>query len=448
MFRSLYLRNQSMLIYLAVHVGLGLAFAAFKGMVIYWFLVALVMGIVEILSSGNRNEEAIWWAAYISGLEIFLRMTGQNIFWESGKYAVIILLAMGLIVSYRNTRGIYGIYFLLLLPSIFFTSYPDWTEARKMISFNLSGPLCLAVTGIYFYKRRITGKQFIQAVRILVLPVVTMVMYIFVVTPDFSSIEFGSESVFEVSGGYGPNQVSLVLGVCIYFIIALRFYNISFSGNRWVDYGLVAVFLFRGLITFSRGGILGAGIAIAVLLFLNMVSRKSSKGLNAWYFGSVIILMTWLIWSYTNSLTQQALEFRYKGVNIKTGKEEEYTSSRLLIVQRDWTTFLNNPVLGVGPGKSKLLQFGELKIPVAAHTEWSRMLAEHGVFGVAALLILIVVPLAHHQTLPPEVRALLVGILILSFFSMFHAAMRLSIISYLYGIALIIPGNEKNSLRR
>jgi hypothetical protein len=437
-----------MLIYLAVHAGLGLVFTVFTGIVIYWFLAAIAIGILEILSSSNRNEEAIWWAAYISGMEIFLRMTGQNVFWESGKYAVIIFLALGLFVNNRQTRAVYWIYFLLLIPSIFFATYPDWPEARKMISFNLSGPLCLAVSGIYFYKRNIKGTQIIQAIRILTLPVVTMVMYIFIITPDFSTIEFGSESIFEVSGGYGPNQVSLVFGVCIFFIVALRYYGISLSGNKWIDYGIVAVFLFRGLITFSRGGILGAGVAIAILLLLNMMGRRVAKGMSAFLFGSILILMTWLIWNYTNTLTQKALEFRYKGVNIKTGKPEEYTSSRMLIIMRDWNTFLNNPVVGVGPGRSKLSQYSELKIPIAAHTEWSRMLAEHGMFGVAALLILILVPLAHQQSLPIPIRALLLGILVLSFFSMFHAAMRLAMISYLYGLALIIPGYEKNTLRR
>jgi ABC-type transport system involved in multi-copper enzyme maturation permease subunit len=85
---------------------------------------------------------------------------------------------------------------------------------------------------------------------------------------------------------------------------------------------------------------------------------------------------------------------------------------------------------------------------MAAHTEWSRMLAEHGLFGVVSLCILLLVPLFHAFTMPIQIRALLIGFLILSFFSMFHAAMRLAIISFLYGLALIIPVREKNSIPR
>ena len=56
----------------------------------------------------------------------------------------------------------------------------------------------------------------------------------------------------------------------------------------------------------------------------------------------------------------------------------------------DLDIFYDNLFIGVGPGQANILRekygFGK---KVAAHTEFSRMLAEHGILGLISLLILI-----------------------------------------------------------
>lgn len=416
---------------------------------LYWQLLVIGYGALHIIQNRNKCEEAALWASYLAGMEVFYRMTGQSVFWELGKYGIVLFLVLGLLMGGRQVRYTYGLYFLLLIPSIGIGAYTDFAQARDMISFSLSGPLCLAVSGLYFYKQKYTGFMLLALMRALILPVLSMVAYLFLQTPEFSSIAFGTESNFSTSGGYGPNQVSLVLGVCIFFIIILRYYSISFSGWRWLDYGLIGILLFRALITFSRGGVFGAALALGIFLILNATSGYGGKRIgNAILISLFLVSGGVLVWNYTNSLTDEALAYRYAGINKQTGMEEEYTTGRVLILQRDIAIFERNSLLGVGPGKSKLEITETRGEEIAAHTEWSRMVAEHGVFGLIALLLLIFVPLTHVLKVPPSSRPLLLAIVILSMFSMFHAAMRLAIISYLYAWALIIPVREKATLRR
>lgn len=443
------LKKKSIIIPILIHLGFGLLVFFSPLATFYWQLVVIGYGSFRILQSQNRNDEAAVWAAYFAGMEVFYRMTGQSVFWELGKYGVVLFLLLGLAVRHRKISYTYGLYFLLLLPSIFIAAYTDFTQARDMLSFSLSGPLCLAVSGLYFYKQPIAGMTLVALIRALILPVLAMVSYLFLETPDFSSITFGSESNFSASGGYGPNQVSLVLGVCIFFIIALRYYSIRFSGFRWLDYALMGVLVFRALITFSRGGIFGAAVALGVFLIYNVTNDVGTKRAGkAITLALMIFVGGILVWNYTNTLTKDALTYRYTGINKQTGEEEEYTTGRVLILERDMLTFQQNILMGIGPGRSKL-EIGNTKgKEIASHTEWSRLLAEHGLFGVMAIGLLIFVPLIHILRIQRSSRALLVAILILSIFSMFHAAMRLAIIGYVYAWALIIPVNEKNTIRR
>lgn len=443
------LHGKSILALILIHFGFGILISLVPVLTLYWQLLVIGYGSFLIIQNRNKHEEAALLASYLAGMEVFCRMTGQSVFWELGKYGVVLFLVLGLLMGGRQVKYTYGIYFLLLIPSIGIGAYTDFAQARDMISFSLSGPLCLAVAGLYFYKQPYTGSMLLAFIRALILPVLSMVTYLFLQTPKFSSIAFGTESNFSTSGGYGPNQVSLVLGVCIFFIIILRYYSISFSGFRLLDYGLTGILLFRALITFSRGGVFGAILALGIFLILNATSGYGGKRM-----GSAILISMFLVsggvllWNYTNALTDEALAYRYVGINKETGREEEYTTGRVVILQRDIAIFKRNPLLGIGPGKSKLEIAETRGKEIASHTEWSRLVAEHGTLGLVALLLLIFVPVAHALEVPPSSRSLLLAMIILSMFSMFHAAMRLAIISYLYAWALIIPVREKDTVRR
>jgi hypothetical protein len=75
-------------------------------------------------------------------------------------------------------------------------------------------------------------------------------------------------SNFATSGGYGPNQVSTALGLGVFvllyhFLTRQRLFQIKF-----VDEALLLFFVFRGLLTFSRGGVMVPVLAMLVFYYI------------------------------------------------------------------------------------------------------------------------------------------------------------------------------------
>jgi O-antigen ligase len=118
--------------------------------------------------------------------------------------------------------------------------------------------------------------------------------------------------------------------------------------------------------------------------------------------------------------------------------EERYkdfgTTGRIEIVQDDLRIFKEHPFMGVGPGMATgyryLFQRG-----IVAHTEFSRMLAEHGILGLAAIILLIVIAIRNIRSAKQRKdKAITASLLLWSIAFMFINAMRLVAPSFLFGL--------------
>jgi O-antigen ligase len=119
-------------------------------------------------------------------------------------------------------------------------------------------------------------------------------------------------------------------------------------------------------------------------------------------------------------------------------------SSRKALVKADFQIFSENPTFGVGPGMAMYFRRGT--VFAAAHTEFSRILAEHGSGGVLALFILMLLLLRSYFKTPDAVsRAWVVGLATWSLVEMGHAAMRIVAISFLLGWAMITWEKTENT---
>jgi hypothetical protein len=113
------------------------------------------------------------------------------------------------------------------------------------------------------------------------------------------------------------------------------------------------------------------------------------------------------------------------------------------------TLWRDNQVFGVGPGMSSYMR--TYRPGAAAHTEYSRIVAEHGSLGLLAMLSLLLGLFLAYRKAPDILsRALIVAIASWAFVEMAHSAMRLVSISIMLGLALIQwekPGEgESNSV--
>ncbi|MBX2898811.1 MAG: O-antigen ligase family protein [Cyclobacteriaceae bacterium] len=433
------LRKEKILFVIVFHITIGLVLTITKSIAFYWQVMILILGLMHIVQSGNRKNEAAIWAAYFAGMEVIVRMTGQYAFWEIGKYGVIAFLGTGIFISRSKYEPAYLLYFLFLLPSIFVANYKDWNQAKDMLSFNLSGPLCLTVSAIYFHNRNIDGGILLAIFRAFALPILTMLVYLSFGTVDLSDITFDTHSNFKASGGYGPNQVSMVLGFSVFMLIILRYYRQTFSGWLWIDYILILLLLFRALVTFSRGGVLGMALALGVFLFFNLVQKSRVQKIGKRFLLFVFVGgSAYLLWNYTNELTQNKLTDRYSSTQERK-RGDQLTTGRLLLGENDLMIFLEKPLLGIGPGNSKIGNKELIGREVATHTEWTRMLAEHGIFGLISLLLLLGIPLNHLISRSTNLRPLLIALFVLAIFSSTHSAMRVAAIGFLYSLSLIHP---------
>ena len=107
---------------------------------------------------------------------------------------------------------------MLLIPGIIYGSYELSFEAnvRKAILFNILGPICLGVSAIYCYQRLITFDQIKNLIDMLAYPLMATLVYMYLYTPSVKDVVTNTESNFETSGGFGPNQVSTILGLGIF----------------------------------------------------------------------------------------------------------------------------------------------------------------------------------------------------------------------------------------
>lgn len=282
----------------------------------------------------------------------------------------------------------------------------------------------------------------------MVWPLISVVTYLFLVTPELTDIEYGTQSNFQASAGFGPNQISIMMGLGILLIGASLYYKKSITGFIAGDVVLLLIFIVRGLVTFSRGGMIGGVVALILLVGFNIFFGRKILSVSKMVIYTLVgLVFFFLTWRYVNDVSENRLQYRYQGINFRTGQQKDITSGRLLILGHELELFRQNPILGIGPGMVREVAIRG-KGFANTHSEYSRTLAEHGIFGIVALLILLFYPVKRILSQPQEMYPILFPILFIVFFTMFHSAMRLAMPGFLYGLVFISAMGKKLPLRK
>lgn len=416
--------------FVLAHVPLAAAIRVFPAFSLLHALGVVVLGL-SWSRSRNTAHRTLMCAAYVAGAEVLWRMTGGNIVYEYGKYACALLLlaAYPRLSGWRRGNQLAVLFFVLLIPSIVGTldAFGASAEARRQVSFNLSGPFCLAVAAYVFTGCRSAYLDLRGMLVSLMAPMlgISAVVARSVLTAD--TIRFGTESNFVTSGGFGPNQVSAVLGLGA--VISL-FLALSTRATIWrfAYFGLTMLFMVQALLTFSRGGVINA-LVCAALLGVHYLHNRRTR---------VVLMVALVLFGILGSQVVLPALDRFTGGMLSERFGELDPSLRREIAEHELQIFRDNPVLGVGPGVAKEFRRSVFHTPVAAHTEYTRLLAEHGVFGaLAALILLVLAARAYLQAPTALTKAWVATMVAWSMLEMAHAAMRIALISFLFGLALI-----------
>jgi len=420
------------------HLLLGIMVFVFPFVSKIYALAIPVFSLFYLLKTQNKNNEALLLAAYVIGAEVFLRMTQGNFFEQYAKYVVIGIMVVGMMYKgFSKYSFVYWLFGLFLLPGIllsFYTLNFD-TDIRKAITFNVIGPVCLAVCSIYCYQRQITFQQIKNILNTIAYPLMAMLVYLYLYTPNLKDVVTSTESNFETSGGYGPNQVATILGLGIFV-----FFTKIVLGSKEKFFLIVnAIFFiaitYRGIITFSRGGIITGFLMIVVLLvFLYLYTNAYAK-FKIIFMLFIGLFVLFSIWTYSSMQTDGLINKRYANQDAKGREKTSKLTGREKLIESEFEMFLDNPILGIGVGKNKEYRLETTGIEAASHNEVTRMLAEHGIFGIINLLILLITPIVLY--LNNKQNLFLFSFLLFWLLTINHAAMRLTAPAFIYALSLL-----------
>ena len=395
-------------------------------------------GILYVINSKNRNNEVLYATAYLVGSEIVLRMTDGNPVYEFSKFGVMIFILVGVYFTGISKNAIpYWVFLLLLIPSVILTS----TELnyaislRKEISFNVSGPVCLGICSIYTYNRKVTIAQINNILFCIGLPIISCIVYLILFTPNLRDIITGTDSNALTSGGFGPNQVSTILGLGM-FIFVSRLMLLSQTKYLFIiNLILTIVITYRGFITFSRGGMITGFIMIAVLIVVSYFFISKVKKIRMMLMISFVMLAFFAAWSYSSDQTNGMIDKRYANKDAAGRVKEDNLSGRTELAEDEIETFLKYPILGIGVGRNMEQRYQRTGEIIVSHNEVTRMIAEHGSLGILGLMILFITPLILY--IDNKYNIYLLCFLAFWLLTINHAAMRLAAPAFMYSLSLL-----------
>ena len=434
------------LLFIGIHILMGYVSTLLKGSIILKLFWVLIIGffIFIITFKKNKNEEALYLASYLVGAEVFIRMSDGFLLYETGKYGIILFSILGIIWGpvKQKTSISFLVYVLFLVIGIVFTQVPLGESLRKSIAFNLSGPISLGFFALYCFKRTITILQLKELLFVCLLPVFSIISFVYFRTPDLEELVFNGSSNFSTSGGFGPNQVATIIGFGVFILSVFIFTRVQLSLSIFLDIIFLLYFTYRGLLTFSRGGMITAIFAFFIFVLFMLFYQKNTF-IKVFKFLFITLILFLGIWLYTSNITGGMINNRYANKNATGIEKKDISAGRFQLFSAQLENFYESPILGigVGNGKYKRIESGK-RITAASHNEITRLIEEHGLLGILALLILLVKPLQNIYFSTNYQRAFLLSFYVFWFLTINHSAMRIAFPAFVYGLSLIKIDHE------
>jgi len=161
--------------FIGAHVPLGALIPKLSSQINWHARLTLLLGVALALTT-KKWERVACVAGYICGAEVYWRMRRADVPWEFAKYAIVLILAIAIVRFGRFRKTIIpAAYLLLLLPSValtFLSLSPE--DARDQLSFNMSGPLSLAVCAMFFFSIRVSKREMKWILTCIVAPAVAI----------------------------------------------------------------------------------------------------------------------------------------------------------------------------------------------------------------------------------------------------------------------------------
>ncbi len=433
-----------------VHALLGVAATVSAFPVVGFFYVALLYSFINLFNVNNKDRPRLIAEIiiYFASFEALGRLAQADPFlpYELGKYILLFLCPLGLLLSKNFTaKGSLGLIIIILaLPAAFFDE--SGMVVFNDVKFNLLGLLNIGAAIWFFSAITISLKTLISWSKLMLYPIISVLVFTIIRTPDLDSVEFELGANFATAGGFGSNQISTILGLGVFLLASCILLSYRITGYKWMDLIVLALLTIQGLLTFSRGGMIGGFFGIIVLMYyLTRLSARERKKMAIPNFKKYVIplgVLLFLVMIVANTITGGMLLLRYQGETQGTlaGSADKnlnkITTNRSDIFMEDVELFSEYPTMGVGVGASTFLR-NDYK-GYAPHVELSRLLAEHGILGLIIFILFLIVFILNRNAAPDYIsKGLLVACFLLGFLATFHSATRTYITPLLMGVSCV-----------
>ncbi|TXD81681.1 O-antigen ligase family protein [Subsaximicrobium wynnwilliamsii] len=443
--------NDTYVALVVLHILMGVFINLIPQFSTVYFSLVCAFFVLKIIVTG-KHEKLIWvlfGASYFVAAESLFRMTGGGLFYEFSKYFVILLMLMGMFFDGLSGKGYpYFIYLILLVPSILVASTTLGYDLnfRTSIAFVLSGPVCLGVSALYCYGKKVSMQVLLQIVACMSYPIITMATHLFLYNPSVKEVLTSTGSNYATSGGFGPNQVSTLLGLGM-FALTVRFFMKSPSlFLKLFNLVLLAAVSFRALVTLSRGGVLAAVLVIGAFLVIYFGRSKYQQKQQIIVSVLLLLFVSLLTWVISLNQSSGLVGNRYSNEDALGREKKDVSTGRVDLFVDEFAGFKEHPFLGVGANGMKQERLEDTGKITASHNEISRLLSEHGIFGVLILIILIFKPLDFRSRNRNNI--FFYSFLAFWFATINHSAMRIAAPAFIYALALLNVTHEKPPLPR
>ena len=430
-------KEKNYLLLIIAHIIIGLFINVFPSFSIIYGGLIFLISIYFIIKTRNRNHEVIYACAYIVGSEVFLRMTNGSPSYEFSKYCLVFFSLLGMFYSGLSKNAVpYWIFLILLIPAIAIgiENLGIKTNIRTTISFNISGPISLGFMSLYTYQKKIKISEINNIILMMGLPIISCAAYLLLYTSKITADLSSTGSNFDLSGGFGPNQVATALGLGM-FVFFSRALLVSRTKLMLFTNLAIGVYIgYRGLLTFSRGGMVTAILMLMILLFIIYLYSKKESKVKLFFIISFMLAIFSGILIYSAYKTDGLITNRYTNKDAIGREKSSASTGRSQISNEEIDLFLKNPLFGVGVGCGAEIRAEKSEF-VASHNELTRMIAEHGSLGIMALLILAITPIILY--LGNKEHIYMFCFLTFWLLTINHAAMRTAAPSFIYALTLL-----------
>lgn len=433
-----------------VHALIGVAATVSAIPVVGFFYVALLYSFINLFNVNSKERPRLIAEIiiYFASFEALGRLAQADplLPYELGKYILLFLCPLGLLLSKKFTaKGSLGLIIIILaLPAAFFDE--SGMVVFNDVKFNLLGLLNIGAAIWFFSSITISLKTLISWSKLMLYPIISVLVFTIIRTPNLDSVEFELGANFATAGGFGSNQISTILGLGVFLLASCILLSYRITGYKWMDLIVLALLTIQGLLTFSRGGMIGGFFGILVLMYyLTRLSARERKKMAIPNFKKYVIplgVLLFLVMILANTITGGMLLLRYQGETQGTlaGSADKnlnkITTNRSDIFMEDVELFSEYPAMGVGVGASTFLR-DDYK-GYAPHVELSRLLAEHGVLGLIIFVLFLIVFILNRNAAPDYIsKGLLVACFLLGFLATFHSATRTYITPLLMGVSCV-----------